>query len=376
MSFKEKYTDIQNNITPDAEFLEQLAVKMERKKATGGANDDISLDITMIDDQKPLEVVVESRRASLWKLAVSAACLVCVLAVGIFAAVKLRGISSVESGSNDPTSSDNISDESSDNSFDDSSSSTSDTSGSSENEKIEAAIHKSHTDGRGRPNFGDENSGRMYVDFEGSKAYIPNLDCNYVYRHPFAYDLLNDSFVFAYFSGNPNSISFLSTTDKGKSWQSSELNVENVDNVDNYHWYLAFQNAEKFFLTLKSDDDDGCIIYTTEDTGKTWTQAGSISGSDVTGIQKVTAAGDFYWIAGRKKLYPVILKTDDGVNWREVQISIDTKKYVGGFCRNVKFYDDVGLAEVVGETADGKTEAMWYSSEDHGETWSFYRAYP
>lgn len=248
------------------------------------------------------------------------------------------------------------------------------TSGYSENEKIEAAIHNYNQAGRGRPSFGYENSGRMFVDFDGPKVYIPNLDINYVCLHPSDYDLLNDSFVIAYFSGNSNSISFLSTTDKGKSWQSSELNVENADN---YYWHLAFQNAEKGFLVLDSKEDygSGCMIFITEDFGKTWTQAGSISGSDVTGIRKTAAAGGHYWIVGRKKPYPVMLKSDDGTDWREVQISIDTTKYIGGFCRAVSIYDDIGLAEVVGETADGKSEAMWYSSEDRGETWSFYRAY-
>lgn len=280
-----------------------------------------------------------------------------------------NSITSLDSSSNDAAQTPSSPDISGSTSLTDS------TSGSSENEKIEAAIHNYHQAGRGRPNFGDENSGRMYVDFEGPKVYIPNLDWNYVYRHSFAYDLLNDSFVIAYFSGNSNSISFLSTTDKGKSWRSSELNVENADN---YYWYLDFQNAEKGFLVLHSGEDDGsgCMIFITEDFGKTWTQAGSISESDVTEIRKTVAAGDHYWIAGRKKPYPVILKSDDGIDWREVQISIDTTKYIGGFCISVKIYDDIGVAVVAGETADGKTEKMWYSSEDHGETWSFYRAYP
>lgn len=115
MNFKEEYTELQNNIIPDAEFLEQLARRMEQEKNCRREkhNDDIALDILESDGQKPLKVVVENRRTSLWKVALSAACLVCVLAVGTFAAVKLHDVLQTESGSSDPLTSDESSSSSS-----------------------------------------------------------------------------------------------------------------------------------------------------------------------------------------------------------------------------------------------------------------------
>lgn len=84
-----------------------------------GIDDDIILDVPEADVQRPIKIVVEKGgRTSFWKLALAAACLVCVMTVGIFAAVKLHGISSTESGSGDPVISDNRSDDSSSSSSD------------------------------------------------------------------------------------------------------------------------------------------------------------------------------------------------------------------------------------------------------------------
>lgn len=86
-----------------------------------GIDDDIILDVPEADAQRPIEIVVESssgRRTSFLKLALSAACLVCVLAVGTFAAVKLRDVLRTESGSSDPVISDDSSDSSSSSSSD------------------------------------------------------------------------------------------------------------------------------------------------------------------------------------------------------------------------------------------------------------------
>lgn len=89
-----------------------------------GIDDDIILDVPEADVQRPIEIVVENsggRRISFLKLALSAACLVCVLAVGTFAAVKLRDVLRTESGSSDPVISDDSSDSSSDSNSSDSS---------------------------------------------------------------------------------------------------------------------------------------------------------------------------------------------------------------------------------------------------------------
>ncbi len=215
------------------------------------------------------------------------------------------------------------------------------------------------------------------------RVTIPVPSHNYIFQHPSAYDVQSwlyeptpyVALIFAYLSEkDTNTISFVSTIDGGQSWQTSELN--NVENANERSWKLALRNDEEGGLLVCGYNGGDHIFYTTEDTGKTWEQASSIPGSAITGVCNMQTQGLSYWITGHKSHYPAILKSDDGVNWQETQISIDTKKYKSGFVNRVYIdFDDVGmgLAEVAGETSDGDTVPMLYYSEDHGETWSFYK---
>lgn len=65
-------------------------------KIIDGIDDDIILDIPEITAEKPIKVVIESKRTSFWTIAVSAACLLCVLAIGVFIAVKLQSGQRIE----------------------------------------------------------------------------------------------------------------------------------------------------------------------------------------------------------------------------------------------------------------------------------------
>lgn len=69
-----------------------------------GINDDIILDIPELNSEEPIEVIVDSRETPFWKMALSAACLLCVLVTGVFAAAKIRAGQPVNSGTNAPAS--------------------------------------------------------------------------------------------------------------------------------------------------------------------------------------------------------------------------------------------------------------------------------
>lgn len=247
---------------------------------------------------------------------------------------------------------------------------------SATNEKVEEFIREIELSGRGRPYVGStRHFEKMFVDFDGTEIYLPIQNTDFLYQHPYTYSLLDDSLVFARFSENsPDLISIFLTTDKGKSWQYSELNVENADN---YSYYISFQSSGKGFLVLKSrEDGDDHITYTSEDFGKSWNPASFIPNSYVTWIGTIQTAGDYFWVAGEKNSYPIILKSDDGINWKEVQLSLDTIEYTSVSCTDVYFSNEIGLAVLKGETGDGKRpQRMWYFSEDHGETWSYYKTY-
>lgn len=91
-----------------------------------GIDDDIILDVPEMNSEKPIKVVVEHKRTPLWAVTLSAACLLCVLMMGILLIAKLQSSLPVISGSSDPTTSDDSSNES------DSNSSNSDSSDSSD----------------------------------------------------------------------------------------------------------------------------------------------------------------------------------------------------------------------------------------------------
>lgn len=74
-----------------------------------GIDDDIILDIPELLQDEPIEIVVESRKTPFWKTALSAACLLCVLVTGVFAAAKIRTEQPVNSGANAPASTDSTS---------------------------------------------------------------------------------------------------------------------------------------------------------------------------------------------------------------------------------------------------------------------------
>lgn len=77
-----------------------------------GIDDDIILDIPHLNAEKPTKIVVKSRRTTFWSYVGTAAGLVCVLAIGIFAAAKLQGSQPIDSGTSNTTFSKNNSYES------------------------------------------------------------------------------------------------------------------------------------------------------------------------------------------------------------------------------------------------------------------------
>lgn len=70
-----------------------------------GIDDDIILDVPELTDEEPTKIVIESKAAPFWKIALSAACLICVLFSGVYVVAGIKtGILS-NSGANAPASS-------------------------------------------------------------------------------------------------------------------------------------------------------------------------------------------------------------------------------------------------------------------------------
>lgn len=70
-----------------------------------GIDDDIILDVPELTDEEPTKVVIESKAVPFWKIALSAACLVCVLASGVYVVAGIKSGLLSNSGANAPASS-------------------------------------------------------------------------------------------------------------------------------------------------------------------------------------------------------------------------------------------------------------------------------
>lgn len=201
----------------------------------------------------------------------------------------------------------------------------------------------------------------------------PGLD------QPNAASLRNDAVVIAYGpEDNSDTVSVISTVDRGQSWQSSSFEVKDAGKYNYFN--LAFQDAEKGVLVLcertndnepvYSDQDTG-LIFATGDRGITWSSPVPFPTMEV--FYGVTATGSGYCIAGGIGSYPVILKSGDGMSWNEITLPLDMNEYTEGYCRYAAFSGDTGLAVVTGIDADGKTTSLYFYSEDNGESWSPYK---
>lgn len=356
-------------------------IKEQFIKLMGNIDDDIieSYLGTPVDEGRPITVHANSSRSSFLKFLGVAAAVVCAAAAAIFMAIRSQL-------PNTPANIIESSDDSSESSIPVQSgqeNSTGDVSSADDSQKetIEKLMREYD---RGRTEAPSITEAAYYngydltfYDENGQREREVHVPApNSIYNVAHNYSLRNDAVVIAYNSeDSPNAVTFLVTKDKGDSWQTSELAVDHPDGIYN----IAFRNAkEGIFLLRDRVADSGMgrgdiIIYTTNDTAKTWKQAGRLSGEY--GFISITTVGDSYWICGEKNSYPAILHSDDGVNWKESRVSIDKEKYANGYYGQSKvcFSDNIGVSYLIGRTPNKDIVHMWYVSEDCGETWSYYK---
>lgn len=221
------------------------------------------------------------------------------------------------------------------------------------------------------PSLADAKPNGMDLYFaDGTITHVPIPSFGPGYLQTHATSLRNDAVVIAYDpEDNSDTISIVSTRDKGQSWQSVNLAVENAKKYS--HYYLSFQDAEKGILMLCGEDGNSGLIYSTENAGTTWSSAIPFSSPDA--IYNVTSSGDSYCIAGENNSHPVILQSGDGASWNELILPLDANEYPEGYCTYAVFSGDTGLAVVIGIKAEGGTAWLYFSSEDNGQSWSLYK---
>lgn len=238
---------------------------------------------------------------------------------------------------------------------------------------IEKMIQKYKTPSMNGPTWSDAKPNGIDLYYaDGTITHVPISSSGPGIHQTHTISLRNDAVVIAYSPENStNTVSVISTTDKGESWQSTNLNIENAEKYS--HYYLSFQNVEEGILILHNEENSNCLIYTTEDTGKTWISAASLANLDV--IYAVSAES-LYCISGENMSYPVVYKSVDGLNWSEKSLYLDENEYTKGYCTYAAFSDNIGLAVVVASNANEDTAWLYFISEDYGDNWSLYKTGP
>lgn len=238
-------------------------------------------------------------------------------------------------------------------------------------EKIETMIRIYRDPSTGGPAWWSDakpNGIDLYYS-DGTIAHVPIASSGPGIYQTHTISLRKEAVVIAYFPDNStNTISVISTKDKGQNWASSVLNVESAEKYS--HYYLAFRDENKGILILHNSDEKDGLVYTTENTGATWNFAASFSNIDA--IYTVTAENS-YCIAGENQSYPIVLKSDDGLNWSEIILPLDTNEYVKGYSPYAAFLDNTGLAVVVASNAAEDMTWLYFSSEDDGKNWTLYK---
>ena len=126
-----------------------------------GIDDDIILDIPEANAEEPTKVIIESKETPFWAVALSAACLFCVLVTGVFFIAKIKTSLPADSGANASASSEDssfesdlilISSDSSDNG-DESSDSSSDSSDNEDEQMQENKVSDAIAEPSGRSLF-------------------------------------------------------------------------------------------------------------------------------------------------------------------------------------------------------------------------------
>lgn len=239
-------------------------------------------------------------------------------------------------------------------------------------ETIEAMIQKYEYPSHNGPSWADaKNDGINLYFTDGTITHVPISSSGPGLRQKHAISIWDDAAVIVYDpEDNSNTISIISTRDKGQSWQSSNLEVEDAQKYS--HFYLSFQNVENGILILREREGSNSLIYSTVNMGRTWSLPVQFFAPDA--IYSISAVDDFYCIAGENKLYPVLIKSVDGIDWNETTLPLDYSEYTGGYCVYTDFSSNKGLAVVVGISDIKDPTLQYFSSNDNGQSWSLYKA--
>ena len=196
---------------------------------------------------------------------------------------------------------------------------------------------------------------------------IPSQSPGIAQRH--ARSLRDDVVMIVYRpEDKTDTLSAVTTEDKGKTWEFSSIPVEQLDQYD--HYYLSFLDKETGILILEDPEGKTHQVFKTENLGADWNFAASLSNLDA--LYDIHE-GEKYCIAGEKDNKPVLLKSGDGSDWDEVTLPFDPDQYSKEYCVYGRLEDNIGLAIVIGITPEMDTNWLYYSSVDHGESWELYK---
>lgn len=170
-------------------------------------------------------------------------------------------------------------------------------------------------------------------------------------------------------SDEATALKILVCHDKGQTWETLELPIEELGKYTSYH--IAFKDKSSGLLILCDGENNG-VTYSTANGGSEWSFIDSFISPEC--LYDLTIFNDLYYFVGRNDEYPVMAKSSDGVHWEKMELLLDKDSYVEGLCVDVSFDDNIGLAVVSAQTVDCKSHILYFATADYGENWVLYTA--
>ncbi|MDE5581706.1 MAG: hypothetical protein K2I95_09840 [Treponemataceae bacterium] len=161
-------------------------------------------------------------------------------------------------------------------------------------------------------------------------------------------------------------ITVLFTTNQFSDWATTRIKIDDRYLASGFPYFHIFCiSPEVGYLTLCSKDDAvGGSLYRTKDSGASWELVGEVPASC---NRTFSAQGDTVYLNASKGRFFRLFKSDDYMNWEEIDFPIDTEKYESGHIYAFRFEGDYGIVEAA--LFCPNLESIAFATKDGGKTW-------
>ena len=222
------------------------------------------------------------------------------------------------------------------------------------------------------------------LDMNGEEAYAKFSSCLNA-KKPSTLRCFNNNgialIVIEEESKADNILTLLFSNDQAKTWNTAYIEIasEYLGEKKYPRYYPFCTDSNTGYLLLGGMETvivdggaysgktvPGAHIFRTQDAGVLWEEIGRISD---TVNHYLFVQGDTIFLGGRKDRYSCLFKSDDYMNWEEINFPVDTKKYFSGRSDGFVFKGEYGIVDTYMNLHEGGYEIISFATKDGGESW-------